>query len=264
MKLIRLALVGLAVALGLAARTAPGQSVQEFLTFSINAEYEFMTNLTPNSVTLTNERYVQRSILVSTHNVIKAIAIDLFGQEWTNWSTATLLRRINPVDGTEGIFLHDGLRFTNVSSFFGTSFTNDFTYDVLNAYPALTNNFTPQLPIFRGWITNEESGMYTNTQSLGNVRFISLNTTNLKFNLIGVNLSVLGNGNVTNVEGTIDHVHYARQVDTIAVTGVGTLYINVATNLFDGTPFQPVSGPARGSFATMTPLFSIYPGPPGP
>jgi hypothetical protein len=264
MKLTRLAFLGLALALGLAARTAPAQSIQQPLLFSINAEYEYTTNATPNSETVTDDISVHHNLLVTTHGVVKAIAVDLFGRAWTNWISATLLRRVNPVDGTEGIFLRNGTKFTNVSSFFGDSFQNDFTEDVSNSFPGLTNNFTPQLPVFHGSVSNGPAGSFTNTISLGNVRFISLNTTNLKFNLIGVNLSTASNGRVTNVVGTVDQVRYSAQVDTLSVSVVGSLYINTATNLFDGAPFQPYSGPARGAFSTGQALFSIYPGPPGP
>jgi hypothetical protein len=263
MRLFQFTLVGLALTLGLAARNARAQSIQEFLTFAITAEYEFTTN-TVETDTLTNSYSTHRTLLVGTHNIVKAIAVDLFGDQWTNWNAATLLRRVNPTNGEEGIFMRYGDRFTNVSSFFGTSYLNDFTYDVSNAFPGLTNNFTPQLPIFRGWVTNRDGTLSTNTISLGNVRYISMNSTNLKFNLIGVNISALSNGQVTNVTGTVDGVHYSTEVDTLLVNSVGSLYINMATNLFNGTPFQPYAGTARGTFGTGIPGFSRFEGPPGP
>jgi hypothetical protein len=262
MRFIRLALVGLALSFGLVARTASAQSVQEYLSFYINAEFEVSTNSLEND-TLTNYYSVHRTVLVGTHNIVKAIAIDLFGDQWTNWNTANILRRVNPTNGEEGIFLRQGAKFTNVSSFFGNSYKNDFTYDALGAFPALTNNFTPELPVFHGWVTNKGTGFFTNTISLGNVRFISLNTTNLKFNLIGVNLSALGNGLQTNVVGAVDGVQYSDAVDSLAVNCVGSLYINMASNIFT-SPFRPYSGIARGMWWSQYPGFSHYPGPPGP
>jgi len=265
MRFIRLALVGLALSFGLAARNASAQSIQEYLSFYINAEFEVTTNSLEND-TLTNYYSVHRTVLVSTHNIVKAIAIDLFGDQWTNWNTANILRRINPTNGEEGIFLRTGLKFTNVSSFFGTSYKNDFTYDALGAFPGLTNNFppgTPELPVFHGLVTSKGTRFFTNTISLGNVRYISLNTTNLKFNLIGVNLSALSNGELTNVVGTVDGVQYSNAVDTLAVNCVGSLYINMASNIFT-SPFLTNSGIARGTWWSQFPAFSRFPGPPGP
>jgi hypothetical protein len=263
MRFIRLALVGLALSLGLAARPASAQSIQEYLTFSINAEFEVTTNSVLDNDSLTNYYSVHRTVLVGTHNIVKAIAIDLFGDEWTNWNTATILRRINPANGEEGIYLRSGMRFTNISSFFGTSYLDDFTHDAPGAFPGLTNNFTPALPVFHGWVTNQGTEFFTNTISLGNLRFISLNTTNLKFNLIGVNLSALSNGRITNVSGTVDGVQYSNSVDTLAVNFVGSLYINMASNIFT-SPFRPYSGIARGTWWSQSPEFSRFAGPPGP
>jgi hypothetical protein len=262
MRFIRLALVGLALSLGLAARNASAQSIQQPITFAINAEFEIITNYSEND-TLTNYYSTHRLVYVGTLNIVKAIALDLFGEKWTNWSAATILRRINPTNGEEGIFLRTGNYFTNISSFFGDSYKNGFTHDASNAFPGLTNNFTPSLPVFRGWITNKGGESFTNTFSLGTVRYLSLNTTNLKFNLIGVNISVLSNGRLTNVVGTVDHVQYSNDVDTILVNAVGSLYINMATNILVSPP-QAYSGIARGSWSTGTPTFTRFPGPPGP
>lgn len=200
MKLIRLALVSLALAFSLAARNAPAQSIQQNLTFSILMDYQYTTNSVIDGGAVTNYYSTVRTLLVTTHNVVRAIALDLFGDQSTNWDGANLVRRINPTNGAEGIFLRNGPNFTNgftnVSSFFGLTFTNDFTSGVSNAFPALTNNLTNQLqlPVFHGWVTNSPSGLATNMLSLSDVFFLSLNTVNLKFNLVGVNLAALGNG----------------------------------------------------------------------
>src|SRR5579862_7810498 len=144
MKLIRLALVILALVLGLAARNAPAQSVQQILTFSITAEYEYSTNVLLDADTLTNTYSSHRTLLVGSHNIVKAIAVDLFGTAWTNWAAAYIVRRLNPTNGTEGMFLTVGEFPTNISSFFGTTYLDDFTHDASNAFPGLTNNFSPQ------------------------------------------------------------------------------------------------------------------------
>jgi hypothetical protein len=262
MRFIRLALVGLALSLGLAARNASAQSIQQPVTFAINAEFEVTTNYSEND-TLTNYYSARRNVYVGTRNIVKAIALDLFGEKWTNWSAATILRRINPTNGEEAIFLRTDNYFTNISRFFGTSFSNNFTYDASMAFPGLTNNFTPSLPVFHGWVTNKGVESFTNTISIGTVRYISLNTTNLKFNLVGVNISIFSNGKLTNVVGTVDHVQYSNDVDAISVNAVGSLYINMATNILVAPP-RAYSGIARGSWSTGTPTFSRFPGPPGP
>ncbi|MGO8700999.1 MAG: hypothetical protein ACLQVY_25185 [Limisphaerales bacterium] len=262
MRFIRLALVGLALSFGLAARNASAQSIQQPITFAINAEFEVTTNYSEND-TLTNYYSARRNVYVGTLNIVKAIALDVFGEKWTNWSAATILRRINPTTGEEGIFLRTGNYFTNISRFFGTSFLNDFTSDAANAFPGLTNNFTPSLPVFHGWITNKGGESFTNTISIGTLRYLSLNTTNLKFNLVGVNFAIFSNGRLTNVVGTVDHVQYSNDVDAITVNAVGSLYINMATNILVAPP-RAYSGIAHGSWSTGTPIFSRFPGPPGP
>lgn len=270
MRLIRLAFVTLALALGFAAQNASAattptptdESIQQLLTFSINVNYETTTNSSEND-TLTNYSAIRHSILVSTHNVIKAITLDLFGREWTNWDTANIVRRVNPTNGAEGIYLRQGSTFIDISSFFGTSYLDDFTHDVFTACPGLTNNFTPALPVFFGSFKDDGGVLTSNTISLANIRYISLNTTNLKFNLLGVNLSALSSGRVTNVVSRVGDSLYTNQIDTILVNAVGSFYINIGTNIFT-SPFQPHTGPARGTWTTLTPYVTPFPGPPGP
>ena len=263
MKLIRLALATLALTLGLAALNASAQSSQQPLAFSILMEYQYETNTVIDAGAETNNPSTLRTLLITPRDVLKAIGVDLFGKEWTNWMGGSLVRRVNLTNGTEGIYLRNGAKFTNVSSFFGTSFTNDFSEGAPAAFPGLTNSFSPQLPIFHGWVTNEGATNFTNIVSLSNVRFISLNTTNLKFNLIGVNLAALRNGRFTNVAGTTDGVHYSLPVDSLLVSAVGDVYINISTNLFTNAQIF-VSGPARGTFGTGFPTYSHFAGPPGP
>jgi hypothetical protein len=266
MRLIRFVVFGVTLALALAARNASAQSIQENLTFSILAQYEFTTNEVNANGDFTNSVYDSlHTILVGTHGVVKAIAVDLYGRDWTNWASASLLRVTNPTNGNEAIFMRVGDDLTNVSRFFGTSFSNNFTYDISNAFPALTNdiptNYPIQLPIIRRQITNEASGVsITNTEQNGGMRFISLTTTNLVFNLLGVNLAALSNGRYTNVSARLDGVTYSNRVDTLLVSVVGSLYINTATNLFIA-PIMPFAGPARGTFQTANVMFNHFPPP---
>jgi len=143
----------------LAAGALRAQTSIQRLAFSLVAEYQtniFYTNTTESTVSLTNESsYTHRAFLI-TSNVIKALAVDVDGPNWTNWLGSALVREVNLTNGAEGIFLRNNGVQTNVSSFFGGSFSNNFTAGLSNEFPGatnfpgLTNTFVPQLQLDRG------------------------------------------------------------------------------------------------------------------
>ena len=248
---------------GRAGRQRPhAQTSIQRLTFSLFAEYQtnvYSTNTAGLGGPLTNTHSLISNILIGTHSVLKAMAIDLEGTNWTNWTDASLVREVNLTNGNEGIFLRTATTETNVSSFFGGSFSNNFTSGVTNAFPGVTNNFTPQLELVRGLLTmTSPTNFATNYAKTAGLYFISLNTTNMKFNLVAV-----GDGTVTNVQGNVDGVHYEREINAQSLGTAGAFYLNVATNLFNMGSNPPVffSGPMRGTFTLGQPQFSPIPGP---
>jgi hypothetical protein len=296
---------------GLRAQT----SVQR-LTFSLLGEYQtnvFVTNTSNPASALTNENSYIRDILFGSGNVVKAIAVDLEGANWTNWAGAALVREVNLSNGSEGIFLRINGRQTNVSSFFGGSFSNNFTAELTNSFPVLnhtfasvvfagngitdaitytdtndianfvgdgitnlvasiatngvtnvftngilqivTNNFNLETPLVRGWVRMPTpTSTTTNFTATAGLYYISLNTTNLKFNLLAV-----GNGSVTNVSGQVDGVRYERAIASQFLGTAGAFYLNTTTNIFGAVGNPPVylTGVMRGTFSTSQPGFLV-------
>jgi len=255
MNKIRLKVFVVCAAVVLAAGGLHAQTSIQNLTFSLLAQYQ--TNIIGTNTENQDDRI--HTILITTHSVIKAIAVDLQGTNWTNYGSGELVREVNLTNGHEGIFLHiNGTNQTNVSSFFGGSFTNNFMGALTNEFPGATNNFVPPFLLDRGTILASGSTLTTNFIRTAGIYYLSLNTTNLKLNLVGV-----GDGYVTNLTGTLDGTVYERPIDWQYLGTAGTFYINMATNFFDlGTnPPEFVSGPIRGTFTTTQPGFSLIPGP---
>ena len=145
MKRIRFLLGGLVLIFGLMAIDARAQSTYQNIGFSVMAQYETDTNNVPGDPTLTNE-YLHL-ILITSANVVKAIAVDQFGKpNWTNWSAATIVRRVNLTTGDERIYLNNGgTNEVDVSSYFSGSYVSNFTSGVSNAFPARWNRWSLQL-----------------------------------------------------------------------------------------------------------------------
>ena len=140
-------------------------------------------------------------------------------------------------------------------SYFSGSYASNFMSGVPAAFPSATNNFTadnpdPYQPLFTG--TNENhfnsAGLY----------FISLNTTNLKMNLVGANFSYLGNGVVHHYKGVQKGTNYSGEVQNEIMSVVGTFSWNRSTNLLNVAtgPTQFYSGPAHGSVVLRDPVYS--------
>jgi hypothetical protein len=257
MKRIRFLLGGLVLILGLTATTAHSQSAYQYISFSVLAQYNLATNDVPSEP---DETVIKRNlVMVTSTNIVKAIAVDAFGvTNWTNWSSARLLRRINLVTGAERIYLNKGAtNEVDVSSYFGATYTSNFTSGVSAAFPAATNNFAPNNP-------NPYETLYAGTNTTyftaAGLFFISLNTTNLKMNLVGANFSYLGNGALSNYSGTLSGTNYsgvAVEGETISV--IGSFSWTPRTNIFDvdkATTNTFYSGPARGTVTVGVPAFS--------
>jgi len=304
--------------LALAAGGLHAQTSIQRLTFSLLGEYQtniFYTN--SDNPPLTNEDSRTHTILIGTGSVIKALAVDLEGTNYSTWTGSELVREVNLTNGNEGIFLRKAGNQTNVSSFFGGSYSNNFTAGLSNAFPALnnnfanvifgsngvtdiitytatndianlaangvtnlvasvvtngvtniftngviqvvTNNFSLETPLVRGWRRmSDPTNTTTNFVTTAGLYFISLNTTNLKFNLMAV-----GDGAVTSVAGSIEGTPYERAVNSQYLGTAGFFYLNTTTNIFDTGANLPVSftGPMRGTFSTTQPWFSTIPGP---
>jgi|GEM_PF-1639744 hypothetical protein len=288
-------LIALCFGTMVAAMSAHGQISRQTLSFSIYAEYstnKFSTNRATGLVT-TNQ--VIKTALISTATVVRDIAVDLFGADYTNWTRASLLRETD-ADGHEGIFLYKASPPTNVnvSSFFSMSFKNDFTYGVTNNFTPITNmhnitdfsdvpdyneiapapatnwsaitnfNFNVSNPIQEGDFEIEKHG--TNTEIVTNFTvyapasvslcYISLNTANLQFNLIGY-----GTAGATLLIGRLGAApaRYTNLVQTLTFTcGVGTYRANLGANLLDPGPEDFVSGPVHIylPFGASAPAFS--------
>jgi len=252
------ALAGLAFPQNLRAQT----SIQQ-LNFTLLCEYQtntFHTNISDTFGSLTNEHSGIQDILIAPHGVLKAIAVDLFGTNWTNWTYGHIVREVNLTTGNEGIFIRtpSGDQ-TNVSSFFGGTFSNNFTAGITNMFPGSTNNFQPSFQADRGWIfQTSETNFETNYIRTAGLYALSLNTTNMKINFVAA-----GDGTITNVSGYTGGVLYEHPVNTEYIGAAGVFYLNVTTNVFNMGSNPPVylTGIVRGSISVAQPVFSAIPGP---
>jgi hypothetical protein len=277
------------VIIALSANVARAQTSIQRISLYLLADYQkdfYYTNLTSPSEPLTNVNSHIRSILITTGNVVKALALDLDGTNLENtnivgtntWRFSELVREVNLTNGAEGIFLRKGSAQTNVSSFFSISFSNNFQGGLPVAFPfaandftntilsgsnsttnIVTNNFVLQNPLARGWVYQTNATNFrTNFIQTSGLYYVSLNTTNLKFNML-----CEGPGSITNVSGTKEGTSYSWPVSSISVGCAGAYYVNITTNIFEtGTnPPMWVSGPLRGSFVELPPYYSATNGP---
>jgi hypothetical protein len=291
-----------ALAFVLSACAVHAQTALERLSFSLQGQYQtntFYTN--SDDPPLTNEYSNLHTILIGTGDVVKALAVDLEGTNWSKFSGGNLFYEINLANGQEGMLLRNGTNEADVSSFFGGCYSNNFTALLTNEFPSLntdtnpamvftnvitnvstnggvtnlftnvftnstavdfSNNFGVETPLDRGWRRQQSdlSTVNTNFTLTAGLYFFSLNTTNLKFNLLGA-----GNGVSTNFGGRIDGTPYERtNVGYEYVGTAGAFYLNVKTNLYElGTnPPAFVSGPMHGTVIVHPPGFSSTVTPP--
>jgi hypothetical protein len=263
MKRIRFLLGGLVLICGLMAIGAHAQSAYQYIGFSVQAQYETETNDVPDDPTITHENL--HLILINSANIVKAIALDEFQDAWTNWSDAGIMRRVNLTTGEERIYLsRGGTSNLDVSSYFSGTYVSNFTSGITAAFPAATNNFSPNnpnpyQPLFYG--------AHTNHMASAGLFFISVNTTNLKMNLVGANFGnpVLGNGNITKYAGDDKGTNYSGEVENEIISVIGTFSWTRTTNLFGvytKTTNTFYSGPARGTVTVREPTYSLLALPP--
>jgi hypothetical protein len=270
MNKIRFSFFAVGAALLLATGSLHAQTSIQQITFALLAEYQtntFYTNTANPTGALTNEHSVIQYIAITTPQVVRAMLYDLYGTNWIDSLGAVLVREVNLTTGNEGVFLRrNGTNLANVSSFFGGSYSNNFTAGLTNAFPAatnfagLTNTFMPQLEIDRGWrrMTADSTNITTNFVATGGLYFVSLNTTNIKFNLVAV-----GNGGVTNIAAGTS---FERAINWQLLGSAGSFYLNTTTNFLDNTndgdiPPVYLTGPIRGTFSTTPPIYSPIAGP---
>ncbi|HEX4120774.1 MAG TPA: hypothetical protein VH619_09180 [Verrucomicrobiae bacterium] len=263
MKRLRFLLILMTLAFGFAAVNARAQSAHQVMSFSLLTDYQDETNDAPTNPQATN--LVIHPLLITGQNILKAIMLDVKGHAWTNWAGATIQRQINLTNGEEGIYVTlGGLEEVNVSQFFSETYVSNFTWGVTNYLGFLTNSFTygtnllqsPFLPEYNGYIL----GSTTHHGSSASLHFISLNTTNLKFNLVGCSLQTPGDGTITTFDGIYDKTnHYSVAVQREMIYVVGSFVWNATTNFY--TPVTNVtnvfySGPVRGNMIIQAPFFN--------
>jgi hypothetical protein len=256
MKCIRLLISAIVLLFGLMATGARAQSAFQSIGFSVLGEYETVTNDVSVDPPVTNQYF--HLIVITTPNVVKAIAVDKYGHPgWTNWANALLLRRVNLVSGEERIFLDNTNGQVDVSDFFTNTYVSNFSADVAAAFPAATNGFTTNNPNPLDVI---HSGSPPKYRAAAGLHFITLTTTNLKMNLLGASFGGLGLGiGVLNrFSGDVDGTNYSGEVPNDVMQVVGTFSWTPNTNIFNikaGTNTF-YSGPAHGSVTTRLPVFS--------
>ena len=102
----------LAFSLLLAGRNLPAQYSQQTLSFSLLGDYEYQTNyvvVSNPASTETIDRHNLYTVLINTGNVVKAIAVDEVGTNWTKWVGAALVLRVSMADSNDqAIYLTKG------------------------------------------------------------------------------------------------------------------------------------------------------------
>ncbi|HEY3915715.1 MAG TPA: hypothetical protein VGN61_14605 [Verrucomicrobiae bacterium] len=265
MRRIGLLLSCLAIFFGFLTAKARAQASCQIITFSVLGDYQDATNNASTEPLFTNQ-FIQ-PLLFTSGNVVKAILLDLKGTQWTNWPGAHLERQVNLVTGEEGIYITlGGKDELNVSPFFGDTYVGNFTGATTNTLGFATNNFTygtnalqnPFTPMYNG----TASPTTTNRHVAAGMHYLSLNTTNLKFNLVGVSLFGIGNGEITTFTGTSQKTnHYSVPIDREVMNVIGSYSWNKTTNFY--SPITNVagvfhSGPARGTVIVGTPVLGNF------
>jgi hypothetical protein len=225
MKKMRSLFLVLIVVFGLCAERAQGQTTAMTMTFSIICQYvtnTFTTNYSP--LVITEHTNVQ-TVLLNSANLVKAMAVDLFGTKWTNWSPATIVYEQNQITGNEGIFLRYLGKQTNVSQFF----TNGLSPD------GYSNTFSADVPLVlngTNWVTNATGS--TNLPLMGRVSIqnppVTANLAYLTFTSANTSFTLFGYS-----QGSLLNTVYDKEGDTALVNkamivGAGTFSLNLTTN----------------------------------
>jgi len=251
MKQLRCLFLVLAFGFGWCVQRAQGQTAAQTMSFSIICQYVTNTYTTNRPGTAEETVLVDQhllTIIIDSANIVKAIAIDMFTNAWTNWQFASLVYEENMTNGNQGIFLRYLGKQTNVSTYFVNSFSpngyaNMFSQDATNAFAGT---------IFPGFSTNgyanlfaqEATNVYADTNfpanslplagtygydngpvgvGYDNLAYLTLSTSNISMALFGYSQGTLMN-TVYDREG-----HIGR-VDKAQIVGVGTFNLNLTTN----------------------------------
>jgi hypothetical protein len=265
MKRLRYLVMALVLGLGFALR-APAQTVAQNLTISLICQYvtnDFTNNYPALDITNRHQEIV--TVLIDTANLVKAMAIDLEGRtnsdnatNWLQWAGAAIVLEQNMITTNQGIFLRKGLKQTNVSPFFGSSFTNLFSQDISTVF--VGTNYATSLPLLGGYSNTLDGASVTNFSTVGNLAYVNFSSSNTSFNLFG-----FSQGNLINVFGRSSGTLYSNTVNRSLITGAGTFSLNVTTNVYldPSTNTVPAyyTGIAHGTVNVNAPYFLNIPGP---
>jgi hypothetical protein len=178
----------------------------------------------------------------------------------TNWAGAAIVYEKNLFTGNEGIFLRVGGKQTNVSSFFGDTFTNMFSQNVTSVFGG-TNYTNAALPLLGGYDYDVSGVKSARNTAEGNLAYLAFSSTNTSFNLYG-----FSQGTLIDVIGLYNHQPYSNQVEQAEVIGAGTFSLNVTTNVFPYLGFTNTvptnyTGIAHGTVNVNTPYYLNIEGP---
>jgi hypothetical protein len=256
MKKMRCLFLTLALGLGWCAGRAQGQVIAQTMTFSVFCQYVTNTYTTNAGIVFTDPHV--NTVALTSANIVRAIAAEVFGTGWTNWESATLFYEENMTNGNQGIFLYDKGRQTNVSQYFTSvastnGFANMFSRDVTNVFggtifPTLSSN--SYVNILSEDATNPDAGTNFPVGSLplygtygyGNgpvatayddLAYVTLNTSNTSFTLFGYS-----QGNL--FRATYDDEGHQGIVDSALIAGAGTFSLNITSNLLFITNGYPL------------------------
>jgi hypothetical protein len=261
MKKMRYLFLVLALGFGLCAQRVQGQTSEQVMTFSIICQYVTNYYTVTNLTTQVVDHYFElETVYLDSANLVKAMAIQLLGTNWTKWSGAAICYENNMVNGNQGIYLRlNGLQ-TNVSCFFGNGFTNMFSQNVNNVFSG--TNYAATLPV--GWNYNDQYNVSgTNAPFSDNLAYLTFASSNISFNIFGYSQSTVVHGS-----GYLDGVLYERYLPEGEVIGSGTFSLNVTTNVFlipttNGTPTN-FTGLAHGTVYVQKAFFLDIGPPEGP
>jgi hypothetical protein len=261
MKKMRCLFLVLALGFGLCAQRVQGQTSEQVMSFSIICQYVTNYYTFTNSTTkVVNQYLLLDTVILNSANLAKAMAVDLLNTNWIQWAGAEICYEVNLANGNQGIFLRLGSKQTNVSSFFGNSFTNAFSQNVSNVFSG--TNYATSLPL--GGNNNDQGGTtITNSNFSGNLAYLTFVSSNMSFNLFGYS-----QGPVVHGSGYLDGQLYEQYLPEPEIAGAGTFTLNVTTNVFlvptsNGTPTN-YTGVAHGTVFVQQPFFLPIGPPEGP
>ena len=258
MKKMRSLFLVLALGFGLCCQRAQAQTSEQVMTFSIICQYQTNLVTTTNLTTQTINQFQQIvTVIVNTANVAKAISLDLFGTNWVKWYPSAVCYDVNMVTGNQGILLRHGIYQTNVSSFYGNSFSNMFSQNVSNVF---SGTYYTNLPVNAGWDYSSAAGTSNAYTASDNLAYLTFVSSNISFNLFGYSQGKLVNG-----AGYIRGQLFQHQLNEAEVVGAGTFNLNLSTNIYDvittnGTPAY-YGGLAHGTVYMGQPIFLTTEGP---